>query len=130
MVIPLGESEVRQALILLRREHEFDRLLNIEWPRLKLQIDQYGLTLDLDGQFVRSDQELQWRVSCEAQGQMRGYCFTLNHPDCSFLLRDVGGDINIMSARNLGQILFDKIYNQFRQTPPPGRGAHGLHQPA
>ena len=27
MVIPLGESEVRQALILLRREHEFDRAL-------------------------------------------------------------------------------------------------------
>lgn len=126
MVIPLGESEVRQALILLRRQHEFDRLLSIEWPRLKLQIQQYGLALDLDGRFVRSDQELQWRVSCESKGQMRGYCCVLNHPDCAFLLRDVGGGINIMSARNLGQILFDKIYNQFRQTSRPDSS----HQPA
>ena len=125
MVIPISESEVRQAMILLRREHEWDRLFSVEWPRLQGQIDQYGLQVALDGGFVRDEQELQWRVSCESKGQMRGYCFVLNHPDCTFLLRDAHGPINIMSARNLVQILFDKIYNQVRKLTTQG-GDKGL----
>ena len=82
MVIPISESEVRQAMILLRREHEWDRLFSVEWPRLQGQIDQYGLQVALDGGFVRDEQELQWRPAETFEtGIQKTVCWYLTHTD-------------------------------------------------
>ncbi|MDI9331059.1 MAG: hypothetical protein QM527_07075 [Alphaproteobacteria bacterium] len=131
MVRVIPESEVRQEMILLRRHHELDRFLQIDWPELLQQIRRYGLAVQLDLCFMRSGPELQLRVTCHCGGQTHGYCLVLNHPDCRFLLREAQFNANIMSARNLGQILFDKIYNQHRGGGRPQRASgEGIGQAA
>ncbi|MEY2620564.1 MAG: hypothetical protein RIT26_384 [Pseudomonadota bacterium] len=130
MVMTIGEAEVRQSMILLRRERELARLLTVDWPRLLDQMERYGLSVELEACFVRDGAELQWRVTCETRGALWGYSCVLNHPDCTFVLRDSLGITHIMSAPNLVQILFDKIYNQTRQAPLSPPGPLGLQHPA
>ncbi len=115
MVTVISENLVRQEMILLRRENEFDRLMTLEWPRLIAQLADYGLRVQIDVCWVRTDAELRLRVSCQAPGVTRSYGVVLNHPDCFYVLREGQRETHIMSSRNLTQILFDKFYNQTRQ---------------
>ncbi len=126
MVTVISENLVRQEMILLRRENEFDRLMTLEWPRLTAQTTDYGLRVQIDVCWVRTDAELQLRVSCQAPGVTRSYGVVLNHPDCFYVLREGQRETHIMSSRNLTQILFDKFYNQIRL----GRQAMGHNRPS
>ncbi len=122
MVRVIGAVQARQEMILLRREHELDRLLAVEWPRLLAQMIDYGLRARVDHCFVRSATEVQWLVSCQAAGQTCSYAVVLSHPDCVYVLRAGQRETHIMSSRNLTQILFDQFYNQTR----PGRQVGGV----
>ena len=133
MVMVISETQARQEMILLKRHNEFDRLMGVEWPRLLGQLADYGLRVQVDPCFVRAGSEVQLRVSCQAPGQTRSYGVVLNHPDCIYLLREADRATNIMSSRNLAQILFDKVYNQTRPAlNPAGRvqGGDRAQQPA
>jgi hypothetical protein len=129
MVMVISEAQARQEMILLRRENEFDRLMALEWPRLIAQLADYGLRVQVDVCFVRTDAEVQLRVACQAPGVTRSYGVVLNHPDCIYVLREGDRTSNIMSSRNLTQILFDKVYNQTRPAQPLRGAWRGAQSP-